>query len=393
MSTTYLYQAILTMLIRFAILALACYSSVDCFSAPMGKIKSLSITDCDVSGPAVDANINFHNINENGDKALDFDLDLPYDADGSEYTFQLDVARWEGGSWKEGIYNVQGELCDYLKKYIPGVWNKLRENVVPPIEEECVVPKGQYKLRNFEAEKSDMNLPAILYGKFKLTFKIFNPNDEDIICKVYEAESTHILHAILDQYKFCCRLMKDLYPATMLVHLAILGLFLFSSGDCKSAPMGKIKSLSVTDCDVTGPALDLTNNFHNINENGDKAIDFDLDLPDDFDATDITFNLDVARWEDGAWKEGIYDVDGELCEYMKKYIPGVWTKLKEKIVPKIEEDCIVPKGKYKMTNFEAEKDDINVPSILYGKFKLTLKLFNPKDENIFCKVYEAESTQ
>lgn len=46
-----------------------------------------------------------------------------------------------------------------------------------------------------------------------------------------------------------------------------------------------------------------------------------------------------------------------------------------------------------MTNFEAEKDDINVPSILYGKFKLTLKLFNPKDENIFCKVYEAESTQ
>lgn len=52
----------------------------------MGKIKSLSITDCDVTGPAVDANINFHNINENGDKALDFDLDLPYDADGSEYT-------------------------------------------------------------------------------------------------------------------------------------------------------------------------------------------------------------------------------------------------------------------------------------------------------------------
>lgn len=55
--------------------------------------------------------------------------------------------------------------------------------------------------------------------------------------------------------------------------------------------MGKIKSLSVTDCDVTGPALDLTNNFHNINENGDKAIDFDLDLPDDLDATDITVRV------------------------------------------------------------------------------------------------------
>lgn len=60
------------------------------------------------------------------------------------------MARWEGGSWKEGIYNVQGELCDYLKKYIPGVWNKLRENVVPPIEEECVVPK--VKIHEFNTQ-------------------------------------------------------------------------------------------------------------------------------------------------------------------------------------------------------------------------------------------------
>lgn len=55
--------------------------------------------------------------------------------------------------------------------------------------------------------------------------------------------------------------------------------------------MGTFKSLSLTDCEVHGPALDMTTYLHNINQNGDKALDLNLDLPYDLDATQIMVNL------------------------------------------------------------------------------------------------------
>ncbi|XP_049818852.1 uncharacterized protein LOC109608017 [Aethina tumida] len=178
----------------------------------------------------------------------------------------------------------------------------------------------------------------------------------------------------------------------MLVQLAILA-FSYSNVVCKSAPMGTFKSLSLTDCEVHGPALDMTTYLHNINQNGDKALDLNLDLPYDLDATQIMFNLDVARWDGGTWKERVYNVQGEFYEYMDKYIPQLWARFRQQITPKVEHEYIFSKNMYTLRNFESQIEDLEFPSALYGKFKLSLQLYNSDDENILCKVYEVDSTQ
>lgn len=53
-------------------------------------------------------------------------------------------------------------------------------------------------------------------------------------------------------------------------------------------PLVKMKSISISDCEVTGQKVDKFATLHNINDNGDKALDFTLDLPNDMDLNKAT---------------------------------------------------------------------------------------------------------
>ncbi|XP_019872142.1 uncharacterized protein LOC109600433 [Aethina tumida] len=172
------------------VLAISFYD-VQCgfMTSPLVKMKSISISDCEVTGQKVDKFAILHNINDNGDKALDFTLDLPNDMDLNKATFSLVLNKWEAGNLKKGIYSVEGTLCEYVEKYIEKLWDNLRKQVSPPISEKCSIPKGEYSVKNFEASVSDVSLPSMLYGNFQIVFKIYNEDDQNILCKQYEVNT------------------------------------------------------------------------------------------------------------------------------------------------------------------------------------------------------------
>ncbi|XP_019872160.2 uncharacterized protein LOC109600448 [Aethina tumida] len=119
------------------------------------------------------------------DQEFFMSLDLPFDID-EDFTFTLTIDEWTGLTWHKGLYKFEGTLCEYIPKIIPKIWDNIRDQIVPKIEDPCIVKADKYKLEKFTCSTSDISAPVNLYGKFLLTLKIYTPNEEEVICRTME---------------------------------------------------------------------------------------------------------------------------------------------------------------------------------------------------------------
>ncbi|CAH0546056.1 unnamed protein product [Brassicogethes aeneus] len=276
-------------------------------SAPVGNLKSLSMSDCE---PGKKQKSTLYNINEKGVKAFDISLELDEDFDAKNAKFSLDVAKWDRNTWREDIYNIDGNLCEYIKNYVPKIWTKLQAVLKPPFtgDDKCFAKKGIYELKKFQASSADINIPTMWYGKFKLTFKY---------------------------------------------------------GD-----VGELELLEIKKCDVDNPeAGDLIDsNIEYVN--GANVLNAKISLKTVFDES-FTYKA-VIIGDDGVK----FEFKGVLCEDVFIFIPNLWDKLSS--IVGINKECPIQPGEYEINNFGVSPEGIGLPFVFYGHLNIQVSVY--KDE-------------
>ncbi|EDX04259.1 uncharacterized protein LOC6731526 [Drosophila simulans] len=74
----------------------------------------------------------------------------------------MDILHFKNGEWAHGNIKVRTKPCDWFTNYFGKYFLPLiKDSNLPPIQEMCVFPKGEYYLRNTKIEPQ--NWPPILY--------------------------------------------------------------------------------------------------------------------------------------------------------------------------------------------------------------------------------------
>ncbi|CAH1731478.1 unnamed protein product [Aphis gossypii] len=108
---------------------------------------------------------------------------------------------------------------------------------------------------------------------------------------------------------------------------------------------------------------------------------------------DDTFTLDAntASWDSiGGWKpNSVVYITKNACSNLKKVLGNVWNTL-FKSFNVSNTSCPIPVGTYISTGVDLkELEDLNIPKeYFYGKYKLTAKIKNVKNEVLGCVVIE-----
>ncbi|XP_018566599.1 uncharacterized protein LOC108907416 [Anoplophora glabripennis] len=143
-------------------------------------------------------------------------------------------------------------------------------------------------------------------------------------------------------------------------------------------------------CENTEPSEDFYAELRNINDNGDKVFNMEIDLQDAQFTEKWTVKVVIDKWNNGGWDENFFIMDGLACEIAVKYSETIWENFKKEMMPTITDKCFAELGHYKLTDFKVNRTDINIPINIVGKYRVILKLFNGTGEEVLCQVFEAE---
>ncbi|VEN55860.1 unnamed protein product [Callosobruchus maculatus] len=83
-----------------------------------------------------------------------------------------------------------------------------------------------------------------------------------------------------------------------------------------------------------------------------------------------------------------------MCEIRDKFAADAWKKLVEVTEPTTDpEGCNLQPGTYTCKKFQVESSDINIPSVLFGTFRVKMEVYNGENELFFCTMVELECDQ
>ncbi|XP_050301706.1 uncharacterized protein LOC126739920 [Anthonomus grandis grandis] len=154
------------------------------------NIKMLNLQKCDADGPApIEWSIKADNADDEGHKIVDLEIDLTGGQFNDELEYSLDIDKLSGGDWEKDVFNDEGNLCDLIKAYVPKAWEKMIGLLEPTPISLCNAQRAIFKLKHFEVMKQDLQIPP-LYGKLKATLKLYNKNNENLFCGLFELEIT-----------------------------------------------------------------------------------------------------------------------------------------------------------------------------------------------------------
>ncbi|KAE8737357.1 hypothetical protein FOCC_FOCC017181 [Frankliniella occidentalis] len=98
------------------------------------------------------------------------------------------LASWSSrGGWKDNAHILKfKKICSTGRTYLPVVWGNIMDAVYDENNKTrkfCPFPPGKYVLDNCEADLSiARKVPGFFYGKWRLDFKILDPNWDCISC-------------------------------------------------------------------------------------------------------------------------------------------------------------------------------------------------------------------
>ncbi|VEN40101.1 unnamed protein product [Callosobruchus maculatus] len=107
----------------------------------------------------------------------------------STFHVRMTIDQWKNGAWEEKIYNTEGNMCELKDKYAAKAWKKLVAAAEPSVDpEECNAPPGTYTGKKFQAETSDLSIPSMLFGTFRVRFESYNEDNDLFFCTMLELE-------------------------------------------------------------------------------------------------------------------------------------------------------------------------------------------------------------
>ncbi|VEN55861.1 unnamed protein product [Callosobruchus maculatus] len=128
-------------------------------------------------------------------------------------------------------------------------------------------------------------------------------------------------------------------------------------------------------------------------DGNEKWLEFLFQAEDPLDKT-IYAKLTIDQWKNGDWEENIYNNDGNFCEMRDKFYSKAWTKLTEAAQPKTDpKECNIPTGTYVGKKFQLQAEDLDIPSMLFGTFRVRNELYTEDNELYLCTVIELESNR
>nr|CAI5865928.1 unnamed protein product [Callosobruchus analis] len=74
-----------------------------------------------------------------------------------------------------------------------------------------------------------------------------------------------------------------------------------------------------------------------------------------------------------------------------KFFLKAWKKLTK--AAGVETDCSVPAGNYVGKKFQLQSEDLDIPSMLFGTFRVRNELYTEEDDLYLCTVIELESNR
>ncbi|CAH0546055.1 unnamed protein product [Brassicogethes aeneus] len=148
------------------------------------KMIPTKISSCPVKGKAFPIECKLLK-NEKGENEFFMTTDLPFDIN-EEFTFTLKISTWAVTTWIPFNQEIQGKLFENIDKIIPKLWEKLRGQVKPAVSDAHLIKADKYILENFQCSMDDILNPIQLRGKFMATLKMFNPQDQEVLCQSLE---------------------------------------------------------------------------------------------------------------------------------------------------------------------------------------------------------------
>ncbi|VEN40103.1 unnamed protein product [Callosobruchus maculatus] len=83
-----------------------------------------------------------------------------------------------------------------------------------------------------------------------------------------------------------------------------------------------------------------------------------------------------------------------MCEMRDTFAAKAWKKLVEVTEPTTDaEGCNIQPGTYTSKKFQMESSDINIPSMLFGTFRVKGEVYNGENELFACAMLELECNQ
>ncbi|CAH1963275.1 unnamed protein product [Acanthoscelides obtectus] len=176
------------------------------------------------------------------------------------------------------------------------------------------------------------------------------------------------------------------------LYVAIWQLSLIECSFDAAVPVGNTDVIihAVYPCDGVDPS---TYSEIELKDDGnEKWVEFMIQMDQAIDDT-FTANMVVDQWKNGAWEENIYNTDGTLCDMKEQFARKCWYKLAEASEPKADPtNCYVAPGTYIGKKYQAAGDDLDIPSMLFGTFRVRFDVFNEENDLFFCTMIELEAS-
>ncbi|CAH1376570.1 unnamed protein product [Tenebrio molitor] len=152
---------------------------------PIGPINILELRECDPPINNINGDIKLHTEKDKSKSvSLSFDTAQDY-GDELDATFNAD--KWENNAWQKDVYSDNRNFFDFIDSYWSKVWQNAANKISPPITDSRKIPSGQHSLEFFKDTYKNIDMPQVLYGRFRCILTI-SAGDEDLICLKTEIE-------------------------------------------------------------------------------------------------------------------------------------------------------------------------------------------------------------